>query len=209
MKNVLHILRIVGTLFLIAALVAASLAGINAITQPRIAEYKAEKMEKAMKEVLPEGENLNAVAFTDETGMVNAVYACDAGFVVEVAPAGFGGTISMMVGIDMEGAVKGVSIVSQTETAGLGAVAAATTAIGIRALATFPATAYFAALVPMDETPALVATFDAWLTAFAGALPAIDCKIPFTALTVPTVRFFKPPKAVTREISEELTFKPA
>ena len=130
MKNVLHILRIVGTLFLIAALVAASLAGINAITQPRIAEYKAEKMEKAMKEVLPEGENLNAVAFTDETGMVNAVYACDAGFVVEVAPAGFGGTISMMVGIDMEGAVKGVSIVSQTETAGLGAVAAATTSSG-------------------------------------------------------------------------------
>lgn len=130
MKNVLYILRIVGTLFLIAALVAAGLGGVNAITQPRIAEYKAEKMANAMKEVLPDGKDLREVTFTDETGMVNAVYACDAGFVVEVAPAGFGGTISMMVGIDTEGKVKGVSIVSQTETAGLGAVAAATTSAG-------------------------------------------------------------------------------
>ena len=36
----------------------------------------------------------------------------------------------MMVGVDNEGKVLGISIVSHTETAGLGAVAAATTSAG-------------------------------------------------------------------------------
>ena len=37
----------------------------------------------------------------------------------------------MMVGVDNEGKVLGISVVSQTETAGLGAVAAAETPKGI------------------------------------------------------------------------------
>ncbi len=130
MKSILFILRLVGTLFLITAITAAGLAGVNSITQPRIAAIQAEKMARAMEEVLPGAQGLEKTVFTDSTGTVNAVYACDMGFVVEVAPAGFGGKITMMVGIDTQGAVKGVSVVSQTETAGLGAIAAATTSAG-------------------------------------------------------------------------------
>ena len=37
-----------------------------------------------------------------------------------MAPAGFGGAIDMVVGIDAEGRVTGVAIVSMTETSGLG-----------------------------------------------------------------------------------------
>jgi electron transport complex protein RnfG len=127
---VTYVLRLVVTLFLITAFVAAALAGVNAIADPLIQAHKAEKMQKAMEEVLPGAKDLASVDFTDATGMVNTVYASADGFVVEVAPSGFGGAISMMVGILPDGTVKGISVVSHTETAGLGSVAAAKTAVG-------------------------------------------------------------------------------
>ena len=127
---VTYILRLVLTLFLITAAVAAALAGVNAIADPLIQSHKAEKMQQAMEEVLPGATGLAEVAFTDATGMVSKVYASDSGYVVEVAPAGFGGTITMMVGILPDGTVSGISIVSHTETAGLGSVAAASNAAG-------------------------------------------------------------------------------
>ena len=65
-----------------------------------------------------------------ETGLVKNLYASDDGYVVEVAPAGFGGAITMMVGILPDGTVNGISIVSHTETAGLGSVAGADTSAG-------------------------------------------------------------------------------
>ena len=46
--------------------------------------------------------------------------AGDAGWVVEVTPSGFGGTIDMMVGVGTDGVVTGVSIISMSETSGLG-----------------------------------------------------------------------------------------
>ena len=46
------------------------------------------------------------------------------------ASVGFGGTITMMVGIDLEGKVTGISIISHTETAGLGSVAGDNSAKG-------------------------------------------------------------------------------
>ena len=50
---------------------------------------------------------------------------------MEVGPSGFDNTITMMVGINNEGKVLGISVVSHTETAGLGAVSAAQTPKGI------------------------------------------------------------------------------
>ena len=47
-----------------------------------------------------------------------------------MAPAGFNGTVTMMVGVDNDGKVTGISIISHTETAGLGATAAADTDAG-------------------------------------------------------------------------------
>ena len=49
---------------------------------------------------------------------------------MEVTPGGFDNTITMMVGVDTEGKVLGISVISHTETAGLGAVAAAGTPAG-------------------------------------------------------------------------------
>ena len=123
-----YIARLAITLLLITAVVAVILAGVNSATAPRIADLNARKTQEAVEAVLPGGGV--EVAFTDSTGLVATVYQGDAGYAVKVNPSGFNGTVSMMVGVDNSGSVLGISIISQTETAGLGAVSAADTSAG-------------------------------------------------------------------------------
>lgn len=128
-----YILRISLTLLLITGVVAALLAGVNALTKDKIANANQEKTRKAIAEVLPGAGDVEEISFTDETGLVSKVYrpkSGAAGYAVEVIPSGFGGEITMMVGIGNDGNVLGISIISHTETAGLGAVAAADNAAG-------------------------------------------------------------------------------
>ena len=128
---VMYVLRLAGTLFLIAAVVALALAGINAVTAPVIAELNAAKTQEAISAVLPGGFDTEITDYADASGIVSKIYQGANGYAVEVGPGGFDNTITMMVGIDNEGKVLGISIVSHTETAGLGAVAAAGTPAGI------------------------------------------------------------------------------
>ena len=128
---VMYVLRLAGTLLLITAIVAACLAGVNAVTEPIIEELNAAKTQEAIMAVLPGGFDSEIADFTDVTGLVSKVYQGADGYAVEVGPSGFDNTITMMVGIDNEGKVLGISIVSHTETAGLGAVAAAGTPAGV------------------------------------------------------------------------------
>ena len=124
-----NIARLAITLLLITAVVAAALAGVNALTEPIIAQINYQKTQDAIEAVLPGGGE--SVAFTDNTGWVSTVYKSDIGYAVEVTPStGFDGDIAMMVGIDPQSNVLGISIISHTETAGLGAVAAASTSAG-------------------------------------------------------------------------------
>ena len=127
---VMYVLRLTLTLLIITSVVAAALAGVNSITKPIIDQLNAEKTLKAIETVLPGGGEL-LDSFTDETGYVDAVYKSAAGYAVQVTPGtGFDGDITMMVGIDLSGNVLGISIISHSETAGLGAVAAASTSAG-------------------------------------------------------------------------------
>ena len=128
---VMYVLRLAGTLFLIAAVVAVALAGVNGITAPAIAELNAQKTQEAISAVLPGGFDTEITDFADASGIVSKIYQGANGYAVEVGPGGFDNTITMMVGIDNEGKVLGISVVSHTETAGLGAVAAAGTPAGI------------------------------------------------------------------------------
>ena len=123
------ILRLTFTLLLITALVAAALAGINMITGPKIAQIKEQKIQDAISLVLPGGGAL-LESYPDETGTVQAVYASDSGYAIQVAPNGFGGEIVMMVGVK-DGAVSGLSIISHAETPSLGAVIAESNENGI------------------------------------------------------------------------------
>ena len=117
---VMYVLRLAGTLFLIAAVVAAALAGVNAVTAPVIAELNAAATQEAISAVLPGGFDSEVADYADATGLVSKVYQGANGYAVEVGPSGFDNTITMMVGVDNEGKVLGISIVSHTETAGLG-----------------------------------------------------------------------------------------
>ena len=127
-STAMYVVRIAATL-LITSGVAALLAGVNSITAPAIEKLTAQKTQEAIEAVLPGGgepvEN-----YTDNTGLVSKVYKGANGYALEVLPSGFDNTITMMVGVDTEGKVLGISIISHTETAGLGAVAAAATTAG-------------------------------------------------------------------------------
>ena len=129
-----YVLRLALTLLLITAAMAAALAGVNKLTADRIAAAKKEKTDKAISEVIaiPNQAEIVQVPFTDESGLVKTVYRPDTAdvYAVEVASTGFGGAITMMVGVDAEGKILGISIISHTETAGLGSVAAAENAAG-------------------------------------------------------------------------------
>ena len=125
-----YVTRITLTLLLIAAVVAAALALVNQITKPIIDKVNAEKTQQAIQIVLPGGYDSEITDYTDETGLVSKVYKGANGYALEVTPAGFDNTITMMVGVDLDGKVLGISVISHTESAGLGAVAAADNAAG-------------------------------------------------------------------------------
>ena len=128
MKTVLFVLRLALTLLAITAVVAVALAGVNMITAPAIAELNAKNTQAAIETVLPGGgEEVTDFPAVD---LVSKVYASETGYAVQVTPSGFDNTITMMVGVDKAGSVLGISIISHTETAGLGAVAAAGTPAG-------------------------------------------------------------------------------
>ena len=130
--NLKYILRLALTLFLITAVVAGLLGAVNAITEGPIAELKAQKTRQALQSVVAQGVTIGEeiTDFEDPSGMVTALYATSDGYVAQVTVAGFGGDVEMVVGVSSQGVVTGVSIVSHSETSGLGAVAAASSQAG-------------------------------------------------------------------------------
>ena len=126
-NNVMYVLRLAVTLLVIAGVMAAALAGVNSVTAPIIEKLTYEKTQAAVSAVLPGGGDTVEFPAMD---LVSKVYQGENGYAVEVTPSGFDNTITMMVGVDNDGAVTGISIIDHSETAGLGAVAAATTAAG-------------------------------------------------------------------------------
>ena len=126
---VAYVLRLTVTLLLITGIVAAALAGVNAITKDKIAAIQVQKTQDAIAVVLPGVSDVEELPLDGDAGIVTAVYAAEEGYAVQVAPNGFDGAVTMMVGV-AEGKVTGISVISHTETPGLGAVAAANNAKG-------------------------------------------------------------------------------
>ncbi len=119
-------LKAICTLFIITAAMALLLAMVNSTTAERIALSDKEKTEHALSAVMPEGAVLEhqLETFPDETGLVAAAYKTSNGYVFQVTPGGYGGEITMMVGVDSDLTVSGVEIVSHSETPALGENAA-------------------------------------------------------------------------------------
>ena len=110
------------TLLGICAVVALLLGVVNSVTEPIIEEIQAEKTAAAMSQVLPADEYQKVeTTYPNVTTMNKAMSGGkQIGYVVEVATNGFGGAMSMVVGVDMDGAVTGVSVTDSSETANIG-----------------------------------------------------------------------------------------
>ncbi|MBQ7986742.1 MAG: RnfABCDGE type electron transport complex subunit G [Clostridia bacterium] len=121
-KNIVkEVITVAVILFAITAVAAAILAAVNSVTAPVIAENDRKAQEIAMKQVLPDATAFDKMEYEmSENSSVTEVYKSDAGYAVKVAPKGYGGAISMIVGVDNDLKVTGVEIISQSETAGLG-----------------------------------------------------------------------------------------
>lgn len=118
-----YYLKLALTLLVISAVVSGLLGLTNFVTKDKIAAINADKTAASMKEVLP-ADTYTELEYpaTGSQANVAAVYqADDKGYVIEVTPSGFGGTIDMVVGVGNDGTVTGVSIISMSETSGLGA----------------------------------------------------------------------------------------
>ena len=120
-----YVLRLALTLLAITGTMAIVLAAVNQMTAPRIEAARAAKTVAALSAVLPDADTARPVSdYPDETGLVSEVYESDSGYALKVTPSGFDNTITMMVGVDRSGSVLGISVISHTETPGLGAMAA-------------------------------------------------------------------------------------
>lgn len=126
-QDILGMLRLALILFGIAAVVALLLSAVNEVTKGPIAMQKEEAVKTAMSQVLPADsyEMLDNLEEFGLDGIVLEVYAAkngdeQVGYCVKTAPLGFGGAIELITGVDLEGNVTKVNIVSMSETAGLG-----------------------------------------------------------------------------------------
>ena len=128
------ILKVAGTLTVISLIVAALLGLVNNVTADKIAEIDAEKTRVSMSAVVPEGSE-----FTDKLeisqdvidaaaaqgGKVTELYGvktggADNGYVMKISASGSQGTIVMMIGVDATKSITGISVVSHSETSGIG-----------------------------------------------------------------------------------------
>lgn len=112
------------SLGILVILAAAALAGIKLMTDSRIADAAHRARLDAFTQILGKFDNNPAEgAITLDNG--TTVYPATlngspAGAAVEISATGFGGPFSLMAGFDADGAVTGYTILSHSETPGLG-----------------------------------------------------------------------------------------
>ena len=110
---------VLGVICLVTSLL---LAVTNNVTAPIIAENAVKTANATRQALLPSADTFTEVAPETPTEGVTAIYKADndSGYVITAQAKGYGGDIDLMVGIDTSGKVTGVSILSISETAGLG-----------------------------------------------------------------------------------------
>ena len=132
-----YIIKLTVTLLVTCVVVAAALGGVNAITADKIAAINWENTQKDMQAVVADPDNTDfsdqalentdamVAAATGAGATLDSVYEAQVGgetvgYAIKVVSSGSQGSIEMMVGVDTNGAVTGVSIVDNSETAGIG-----------------------------------------------------------------------------------------
>ena len=123
--NIKEVIKPAAILFVICVAVSAALAGTNLLTADRIARAAAQKAEESRMVVLPEAEAFQEKEGEDGTHYIGltkeAPEGVVVGYVFETESKGYGGTVKVMTGINTEGNITGVIVLSHSETPGLGA----------------------------------------------------------------------------------------
>ncbi len=122
-SNAGHIIKLAIILFVVAAATSGILGGVNAITEDPIEEIRLANTAAAFADVLPTDSEYATVEYTDATGAVTGVFEAPEGYVIQLLVSGSQGMIDMVVGVNMDGVVQGVSLIDHAETPGLGAKA--------------------------------------------------------------------------------------
>ncbi|GAB4268370.1 MAG: electron transport complex subunit RsxG [Deferrisomatales bacterium] len=119
------IVRMVGVLVAVCAVAAFGLARVHRMTEGPIREAKRQELLRAVRAVLPAFDNApdaEAVAVDEVTYYPGRKGGRLTGVAFPVAsPEGYAGTIEALVGVDPDGRVSGVVVLSHAETPGLGA----------------------------------------------------------------------------------------
>jgi len=127
-------LRLIISVLVVCVVAAAGLAATYAVTAPAIAAQEEAAEAEALQGVLPDAATFEPVdtALLEEAqalagdSKVDAVYRAldssgsQAGWGVKVGSRGYGGYINLVLGLDRDGKVTGVTILSMNETPGLG-----------------------------------------------------------------------------------------
>lgn len=114
------------SLFLICVVVTALLALTNAVTAPKIDALAVETQDASKKQVLSSADSFSEEKQVEKDGVSYTYYdgltsdGSVVGYVFVTSAKGYGGDISVMVGVLGDGTVAGVNILSINETAGLG-----------------------------------------------------------------------------------------
>lgn len=112
-----------GTICLVSS---ALLAGVYALTKEPIEKAAAAKTTASIKKVLPEFEGEPEAASIESDGKKYDYYVAKkggepVGYAIMASSTGFGGPLSLMVGVTSDGVIYNTAVLSQSETPGLGA----------------------------------------------------------------------------------------
>ena len=136
------ILKVAGTLTAISLVVAALLGATNALTEDKIAAINKANTEVALAAVVsspdcefPPIEEIPQAAIDaakTQSGKLTEAYRVvvngeDAGYAFKIVAGGSQGDIEMIVGVDADLAITGISVVDAAETSGIGTKATAGT----------------------------------------------------------------------------------
>ena len=122
------VLKVAGTLTVISLVVAALLGVVNMVTEDKIDAINAEKTNQALAAVAPEGAEFTPVELSDAAvaaasayGTLDSMYEMSTGgYAMKIVASGSQGSIEMIVGVDANKALTGVSVVNHSETGGIG-----------------------------------------------------------------------------------------
>lgn len=124
-----QVFRMGVTLMIVGLVAAAGLGLTYSLTRQKIDAYDLEIEAKAAVAALPGVDSVDELE--EEPGLlkkakkvegVEKVFSAEEGYIFKIETKGYGGPLVLAIGVDLQGQIAGISVVSSRETVGLGTV---------------------------------------------------------------------------------------